>query len=150
VPRRFTFLLALVGALATTLFVAAGVGALPGQHGTDEGHLLGEGEWGKIEFVSKLELTGTEDLIADVAVDPSGNYAYLANWGEPDCAGPETGGQNTPDAGAYVVDISDPSNPEQVGFIAMPQDTRPGEGVQVTEITTSKFSGDNLVMNYEE
>jgi len=149
VKRRLTLLFALLAALAATLFASAGAGAHPGQHGTPEGHLLGEGEWGKIDFVGKAELTGTEDLIADVAVDPNGEYAYLANWGEPDCAGPETGGQNTPDAGAYVVDIRDPYNPEEVGFIAMPQDTRPGEGMQVTEITTRKFSGDILVMNAE-
>jgi hypothetical protein len=31
----------------------------------------------------------------------------------------------------------------------MPQDTRPGEGMQVTTITTSRFSGDILVMNAE-
>ncbi|MBD0283707.1 MAG: hypothetical protein ICV69_16190 [Thermoleophilaceae bacterium] len=31
----------------------------------------------------------------------------------------------------------------------MPQDTRPGEGMHVTEITTSMFSGDILVMNAE-
>jgi hypothetical protein len=149
VSRRLTLLLALLVALATTLLVSVGVGAHPSQHGPLEGHLLGEGEWGKIDFLGKAELTDTPDLIADVAASPDGQYAYLANWGEPDCAGPETGGQNSPDAGAYVVDISDPENPEQVNFIAMPQDTRPGEGMQVAEITTRKFSGDILAMNAE-
>jgi hypothetical protein len=48
-----------------------------------------------------------------------------------------------------VVDIRDPYNPEQVGFIAMPQDTRPGEGMHVVEITTRKFSGEILAMNAE-
>ncbi len=95
----------------------------------------------------------TEDLIADVTVSPDGNTAFLANWGEPDCAGPETGGQTSPDAGAYVVDISnietDPDSAELVGFIPSHQDTRPGEGMQVVEITTSSFSGDVLVMNNE-
>ena len=56
---------------------------------------------------------------------------------------------NSPDAGAYVIDISNPENPREVSFIGMPQDTRPGEGMQVTEITTSRFSGDILVMNAE-
>ena len=149
VSRRLTLLLALLAALAATLFASVGAGAHPSQHGPLEGHLLGEGEWGKIDFLGKAELTDTPDLIADVAASPDGQYAYLANWGEPDCAGPETGGQNSPDAGAYVVDISDPENPEQVNFIAMPQDTRPGEGMQVAEITTRKFSGDILAMNAE-
>jgi len=138
----------LVGALTVAcLLVPAAAAANPGQHGTDEGHLLGTGDWGKIELVGQLEVTQTPDLVADVAA--YGNYAYLANWGEADCSGPEKGGVNTPDAGAWVIDISDPANPKKVNFIAMPQDTRPGEGMQVTHIETSKFTGDILVMNAE-
>ncbi len=124
-----------------------------GQHGTDEGHLIGTGEWGKIELLDVVDVTDTPDLIADVTVSPDGNTAFLANWGEPDCAGPETGGQTSPDAGAYVIDISnietDPDSAEQIGFIPSHQDTRPGEGMQAVEITTSRFSGDILVMNNE-
>jgi hypothetical protein len=148
VKRRLTLLFALLAALATTLFVSAWAGAHPGQHGPTEGHLLGTGEWGKIDFVGSVRMADAqEDLIADVTA--FGDYAYLANWGQADCAGPEKGGTNTPDAGAYVIDISDPTNPQEVSFIGMPQDTRPGEGMQITEITTSKFSGDILVMNAE-
>ena len=151
VSRRLTLLLALLAALATTLFVSVGAGAHPGD---EEGHLTGTGEWGKIELIGKAELTDDPNLIADVAVGPideEGNrYAYLANWGEPDCElGPETGGQTSPDAGAYVVDISDPANPVEVGFIPSHQDTRPGEGMQVIELSTSRFTGDVLVMNNE-
>ena len=134
--RRLTLLFALLAALATTLFVSAGAGAHPGQHGPTEGHLIGEGAWGKIELVGKAELTETPDLIADVAVSPDNQYAFLANWGEPDCEGPETGGQTSPDAGAWVVDISDLENPVEVGFIPSHQDTRPGEGMQVIELDT--------------
>jgi hypothetical protein len=135
--------------VACLWFVSPGVaGAHPGQHGPTEGHLLGTGEWGKIDLVGQVRMHDAEDdLIADVAA--FGDYAYLANWGQADCAGPEKGGANSPDAGAYVIDISDPANPEEVGFIGMPQDTRPGEGMQVTTITTSMFSGDILVMNAE-
>ena len=134
-------------AVAACLLVPAAAAAHPGQHGTNEGHLLGEGEWGKIDLVGQLEVTQTEGLVADVAA--FGDYAYLANWGEADCAGPEKGGVNTPDAGAWVIDISDPANPQEVNFIPMPQDTRPGEGMQVTRVETAKFSGDVLVMNAE-
>ena len=74
--------------------VPSAASALPGQHGTDEGHLIGTGEWGKIDLVGKLEVTQTPDLVADVTA--FGNYAYLANWGEPDCAGPEKGGSTPP------------------------------------------------------
>lgn len=132
----------------------------PHQHGTDEGHLLGDGEWGKIELVDVVELYDATDpalgpgLIADVGIDPDGNFAYLANWGFPDCAGPEAGGRKSPDAGIYVVDISgigeDPDFvPTEVGFIPTPQDTRPGEGVHVDDITTKFFSGEILAFNHE-
>ena len=142
------FISRVVGAVAAAcLLVPAGAAANPGQHGGDDGHLIGTGDWGKIELVGQLEVTQTEGLVADVAA--YGNYAYLANWGEPDCAGPEKGGVNTPDAGAWVIDISDPTNPKEVNFIPMPQDTRPGEGMQVVHIETAKFSGEILVMNAE-
>lgn len=128
-----------------------------GQDGLDEGHLVGSGAFGKIDLVDVVELTDTPDLIADVAVSPDGNTAFLANWGEPDCAGPETGGQNSPDAGVYIVDITSVdqaapaagTEPKQVGFIPSHQDTRPGEGLQVVAISTAKFTGDVLVVNNE-
>lgn len=146
--KRSRLISRLVGAVAAAcLLVPAGAPANPGQHGGDDGHLLGTGDWGKIELVGQLEVTQTEGLVADVAA--YGNYAYLANWGEPDCAGPEKGGVNTPDSGAWVIDISDPANPEEVNFIPMPQDTRPGEGMQVAHIETKWFSGEILVMNAE-
>ncbi|HEV2712858.1 MAG TPA: hypothetical protein VGU26_07160, partial [Gaiellaceae bacterium] len=143
--------LALLASTAGLLLAAApGVGwAHPVQHGVDNGHLIGSGAWGDIELLSVERLTSTPELVADVAVSPDGQWAYLANWGEPDCAGPETGGQTSPDAGAWVVDISNLSDPKQVGFIASSQDSRPGEGMQVVNITTKQFSGDVLVMNNE-
>ena len=131
---------------------AAGAVAHPGLHGGTDDHLIGDGDWGKLELVGTwggAEEGITPNLIADVGVDPSGDYAYLANWGEPDCAGPETGGMTSPDAGIYVIDIRDPSDPELVNFLPLHQDTRPGEGVQVVEITTTSFSGTILAVNEE-
>ena len=149
-PRSRAFLLALVGALVATLFIAAVAVAHPIQHGPPDGHLIGSGAFGKMELAGKLDVTNTDDLIADVAVDPRKNYAYLANWGEPDCAAnSEAGGINSPDAGAYVIDISSPSNPKQIGFIPASQDSRPGEGMQAVNITTKFFNGYMLVMNNE-
>jgi hypothetical protein len=114
------------------------------------GFLEGPGEWGKIELVGTELVTDTDDLVADVAVSPDHQYAFLANWGEPDCAvNPEAGGQNSPDAGAWVIDISDPANPVEVGFIPSSQDSRPGEGMQVIELSTKWFTGDVLLMNNE-
>ena len=118
------------------------------QHGEDEGHLLGEGAWGKIELVSSLRVHDAEpDLIADVAV--FGDYAYLARWGGEACAGPEGGGKDTPEGGVYVIDISELSDPVEVGFIATHQDTLVGEGMQVVHLDTAEFEGDVLLMNHE-
>ena len=140
-----TAALAMVAGLAGSITDAR---AHDGIHGPHAGHLIGDGAWGNIELVSKHKVPGAEaDLIADVTA--FGKYAYLANWGEPDCAGPETGGVNTPDSGAWVIDISDPANPKSVNFIPMPQDTRPGEGMQVLRLNTKWFKGDMLVMNAE-
>ena len=145
--KRSTPLLVAIVSLATLLTAGSVAASDPLQHGLDDGHLLGEGEYGKIQLVGQVEVTETEGLVADVAA--YGDYAYLANWGEPDCAGPERGGVNSPDAGAWVIDISDPANPVEVNFIPMPQDTRPGEGMQVAPIETKWFSGEILVMNAE-
>jgi hypothetical protein len=146
--KRRLFLI-LVSALALLASVAGPAAAQTHPGGT----LPGPGEWGKIDFLDAVHLTENEDTIADVTVSLDGNTAYVANWGEPDCAGPETGGQTSPDAGAYIIDISDietdPESAELVGFIPSHQDTRPGEGMQVVEITTSRFTGEVLVMNNE-
>jgi hypothetical protein len=121
-----------------------------GEHPGGPGHLEGPGEWGKIELVGTALVTDTEDLIADVALSPDNQYAFLANWGEPKCPeNSEAGGINNPDAGAFVIDISDPANPVEVGFIPSSQDSRPGEGMQVIELNTKWFTGDVLLMNNE-
>jgi hypothetical protein len=149
--RRTTSLLALLVMLAAmTLLGASPAGA---QHGPEDGHIYadpaldtdGDGDWGKIEFVSQVTVHDAEpELIADVTA--FGNYAYLARFGGADCAGPEGGG---PDGGVYVIDISDPANPREVGFIPTHQDTLVGEGMQVVHVTTPEFTGDVLVLNHE-
>jgi hypothetical protein len=146
--RRATLLAA--GVIAAALAIPGGALAHPGQHGPTDGHLLGTGAFGKVELVGQVQVHDAfDDAVADVAVDPDGDFAYLANWGAQDCAGPETGGQTTPDAGIYVIDISDLENPVEVGFIPMHQDTRPGEGMHVVHVTTPSFTGDILAVNEE-
>jgi hypothetical protein len=147
--RRIGVLCAL--GIAAVLAVPGAAWSHPQQHGADTGHLLGSGAFGVIEHLKTVRLTSTDDLIADVAVDPAGEYAYLANWGEVDCAAnSESGGQNSPDAGAYVVDINPIADARQVGFIPHSQDSRPGEGMQVLDVTTKAFNGQTLVMNNEQ
>ena len=145
-PRLIRSPLALAIVLVLVLGGAGRAAAHPGdQHGGPEGHLLGEGEWGKIELVGQVTVADAEEgLIADVAV--FGDYAYLARWGGQACAGPEGDG---PDGGVYVIDISDLENPEEVGFIRTQQDTLVGEGMQVVHLETAEFTGDVLLMNHE-
>lgn len=143
--RPFLGILVAVVMTASLVLPAA---AHPSQHGDPTGHLLGPGATGNLDLVSMLRLTDTPELVADVAVSPDGQWAYLANWGRPECAAnAESGG---PDAGAWVVDISDLATPRLEGFIPMHQDSRPGEGMQVVEISTRFFDGDMLVMNSEQ
>jgi hypothetical protein len=149
--RRTTSLLALLAMLA--MMTLLGASPASAQHGPEDGHIYadpaldtdGDGDWGKIEFISQVTVHDAEpELIADLTA--FGNYAYLARFGGADCAGPEGGG---PDGGVYVIDISDPANPREVGFIRTHQDTLVGEGMQVVHVDTPEFTGDVLVLNHE-
>jgi hypothetical protein len=107
------------------------------QHDGDDGHLPPV-DSDSVELVHKLELSNVEQGgIADVAV--FGDYAYVAAWGFEVC-------ENT---GVHVVDISDVSNPVEVGFIDAPVGSYPGEGVDVLTIDTPQFTGDVLLTNNE-
>jgi hypothetical protein len=133
--------------ISATLLVSSS-GTATAQHGEQTDHLLGPGAFGNMELVSKLRVhDAANDVIADLTVFK--DFIYIARWGAPDCAGPERGGQGTPDGGAYVIDISDIAHPREVGFIATSQDTLVGEGMQALTLTTRAFSGDVLVMNHE-
>ena len=115
------------------------------QHPGEGGHLLGGGAKGIIDFVSMERVHDAEEgIIGDVGA--LGNYAYLARY-EPaaDCDEPE----NVVDGGVYIIDIHDPTNPVEIGFIRAHQDTYVGEGVQAIHLDTPKFVGDILVFNNE-
>ena len=105
------------------------------QHGTNEGHLVLDSSE-NVDLVGKVELTTIEGAIADVGV--KGDYAYLNQWREA-----------CPNGGVHVVDISDPANPEKVGFLPANKNSYPGEGAQVINITTKWFSGDVYAHNNE-
>jgi hypothetical protein len=109
------------------------------QHGGTGGHLPAAQR--NVELVGKLDLfaTGGEKpgRVSDVA--SFGNHAYLGAFYEPDCE----------DGGVYVIDIADPRNPTQDGFIPATPGTYVGEGVQVLDLKTSAFSGQVLIHNNE-
>ncbi|MQA61911.1 MAG: hypothetical protein GEU86_10520 [Actinophytocola sp.] len=147
--RIFTAMVA-AGLTAALGVPGSAAHAHPDQHGTLSGHLIGNGSEGDLELLGKADLTDSDDIVADVGIDPRGTYAYLAHWGKPTCAASsEAGGVTDPDAGVFVVDIADLENPKQVGFIPHSQDSRPGEGVQALNISTKFFDGVMLVTNNE-
>jgi hypothetical protein len=108
------------------------------QHGGTGGHL--EGSSSNVDLVSRLRLKNVQpEKIADVGVSADGNTAFLAAWGVVTCK------YN----GVHVVDISDPANPRETGFIVSKEGSYPGEGVQALKLDTSAFKGEVLVTNNE-
>jgi hypothetical protein len=112
------------------------------QHGGPGGHLPGSSL--NVDLVGWVNVSGATGAdkpshIADVAV--MGNYAYLAarRLNTSPC-GP---------GGVYVIDISDPTSPTEVGFIDFPPQSYPGEGMQVLTLNTPYFKGDVLLTNNE-
>jgi hypothetical protein len=110
------------------------------QHGTPVGHLPAARE--NVELVGKVEPTRafgpiSEGQIADLTVHDG--FAYLNSWDEPTCRR----------GGTYVVDVRNPSNPREVGFIPALPVTYHGEGAQVFEFDTPAFRGDVLAVNNE-
>jgi hypothetical protein len=109
------------------------------QHGPSAGHLPPTQE--NVAVVGKAKLTTKADRISDVAV--LGDYAYLGQWAaglpSPQCRG-----------GVHVTDISNPSDPEKIGFLRSHQDTYATEGVQALHLNTPAFTGDLLVVSNED
>jgi hypothetical protein len=115
-------------------------GPMPGhQHGGDEGHLPAGSN--NMTLVSKLKLTDVDGGIADVAA--FGDYAYLNKF-SPECL--SNGGSGT---GVEIVDISEPTDPKNVGFIPAHANSYVGEGVHVVRANTPSFQGDILIHNNE-
>lgn len=108
------------------------------QHGGMAGHLPPVSD--NVEVVGKQKLTNRADKISDVAV--LGDYAYLGEW---------AGGLSTPACrgGIHVVDISNPADPEKVGFLPSHRGTYVTEGVQALHVETDAFTGDILVLSNE-
>jgi hypothetical protein len=137
--KRIQFVAA---AAAAALMLVGAAGAHTGaahpdeQHGPATGHLPASSE--NVGLVGKLRVSGAfPGHIADVAGFK--NYAYLAGRQTSPCA----------PGRAYIVDISNPANPVEVGRITFPAGSFPGEGMQVVHLNTPAFKGDVLVANNE-
>jgi hypothetical protein len=108
------------------------------QHGAVGGHLPASSL--NVELVGKVRVhDAAPGIVADVGT--LGNYAYLAQF-RPGCDADGRGG-------VYVVDISNPAAPREVGFIQSPPGSFPGEGVQAIHLDTQSFEGDVLATNQE-
>lgn len=108
------------------------------QHGEEEGHL--DPVDVNVDVIGQLDLfAGAEQpgRIADVSA--YGDYAYLTAFWEPEC---DRGG-------VYIVDISDPAEPEFVSLIPSHQGTFSGEGSQVIDLETPHFTGQVLAYQNE-
>lgn len=107
------------------------------QHGGLAGHLPATNE--NVRLVGKVRVhDAAPSRIGDVGT--YGNYAYLGIFDGTTCGS----------GGTYVIDISDPTNPREVGVIPGHQDSFTGEGVQVVHIETAFFKGEILVQNFEQ
>ena len=124
--------------LAVFGLVMAMTGPAAAQHGPLTGHLPPTQE--NVTVIGKAKLTEIADRLSDVGV--LGDYAYVGQWAaglpSPRCRG-----------GTHVVDISNPLDPEKVGFLRSHQDTYVTEGVQALHLETSDFTGDLLVISNE-
>jgi hypothetical protein len=117
------------------------------QHGPPDGHLPARND--NVKLIGKAALTapaGTNgDMtgrVADVAA--YGNYAYLTAFSR-DAADCVTGG-----GGAWIVDISDPANPAEVGFLPTTPGNYAGEGSQVITAEFGPFVGHQLFIHQNE
>ena len=96
-----------------------------------------------LTVVSHLNIAAGPGHITDLWAHtaPSGrSFAYLGSFGQPFCGSDITG--------IHIVDITNPTNPQKVGFIPSPAGTRAND-VKVEHIETAFFSGDILIHSVE-
>ena len=143
--RRLLALLAAL-ALAATYSGVSVADAIPpdsddggDQHGPTEGHLPASSE--NVDLVSKLKLTSFPGDISDVSALQTQDgrwFAYVGDWGA-----------HCPTGGTYVVDFTDPENPQRAGFLNSGGFGYVTEGVQALHVETTDFQGDLLVISNE-
>jgi hypothetical protein len=127
--------LAIPASAVDTVFDDGGVLVDDHQHGLPGGHL--DSGHDAVTLVGKGRVNNArQGIVSDVGV--LGDYAYLGAFNSSPCQG-----------GVYIMDISDLTNPHQVGFIAASPGSFVGEGVHPIEFSTPKFTGDVLAYSNE-
>jgi hypothetical protein len=109
------------------------------QHGDAGGHLPPSSD--SMDLLGKLRLTDVAGDISDVSALQTSDgrwFAYVGNWG----AKCESGG-------THVVDVTDPANPQDAGFLNSRGFGYVTEGVHALHVETPQFSGDLLVISNE-
>jgi hypothetical protein len=118
-----------------TFFDDGGVLVEAHQHGGAGGHIDAGSD--DVTLIGKGRVNNARPgIVSDVGV--LGNYAYLGAFNNSPCQG-----------GVYVMDISDLTNPHQVGFIAASPGSFVGEGVHPITFSTPFFQGDLLAYSNE-
>ena len=110
------------------------------QHGGSDLHLPATKK--NVRMLSKFEpMTPFGPVVMGQIADLSiyKNTAFLNSWSESSCTR----------GGVYTVDISDPRNPSQRGFIPALPGNYHGEGAHVISVDTKTFKGDLLAVNNE-
>ena len=128
--KRFLGLLPVLAFLPILVLMAGGRNDAAADHGGSPSP--------ELTVVGQLPLSLGAGSISDIWA--YGDYAYLGSFFEPVCTLDTTG--------VYIVDISDPGDPTQVGFIPSPPNTRAND-VKVEHIETPRFSGEILVVTNE-
>lgn len=120
------------------------------QHGGAGGHLPAVNR--NVSVVGKAGLSAPPGAnaamagrVADVAA--FGNYAYLTAFRGPDCV--NAGGSGV-GGGFWIVDISDPASPNQVGFLPTTPYSYAGEGADVITPDFGPYAGRQLFIHQNE
>ena len=123
------------------LFPGEGVANGEKQHDGDDGHLAALNN--NVSLIGKGEVTAPgggapRGRVADVSA--YGNHAYLTAFRTDTCLG----------GGAWVMDISNPAAPTEIGFLPTTDGNYAGEGSQVVNVEWGPYKGKQLFIHQNE
>ena len=119
------------------------------QHPGGTGHLPATNQnvmlIGKAGVAAPPSTSGTTGRVADVAA--YGNYAYLTAFRGPECINAGGSGKG---GGFWIVDITNPASPSQIGFLATTDYNYAGEGADIITPDSGAFAGRQLFIHQNE
>jgi hypothetical protein len=113
------------------------------QHGGEDGHLPARQD--NVALIGKAQVSAPAGTNGDMTgrvsdVSAYGNYAYLTAFRAADCLG----------GGAWIVDMTDPADPVEAGFLPTTQGNYAGEGSQVITPKHGAYAGRQLFLHQNE